>query len=87
MTRNGLNIQTLSTKRADFQADRVLLFGQVTEKEDISKPSHFLKFLFAYPHCTHCQSPTSQRCNQSFVKECNLSIASCNFNNLIFNKN
>ena len=23
-------------------------------------------------HCTHCQSPTSQRYNRSFVKECNL---------------
>jgi hypothetical protein len=25
-----------------------------------------------HPHCTHWQSPTSQRSNQSFAKECNL---------------
>jgi len=47
MTENGLNIQTISTKRTDFQADRVLLFGQVTEKVEKAHPSHFLKFLLA----------------------------------------
>jgi hypothetical protein len=26
----------------------------------------------SHPHCTHCQSHTSQRSNQSFAKECNL---------------
>jgi hypothetical protein len=46
MTENGLDIQTISNKRTDFQADRVLLFGQVTEKEK-ADPSHFLKFLLA----------------------------------------
>jgi hypothetical protein len=53
MTKNGLNIQTISTKRTDKKADRVLLLGQVTEKKEKANPSHFLKFLFAYPHCTH----------------------------------
>ena len=46
MTKNGLDIQTISTKRTDLQTDRVLLFGQVTEKKEKSNPSHFLKFLF-----------------------------------------
>ena len=47
MTKNGLDIQTISTKRTDFQTDRVLLFGQVTVKQEKATPSHFLKFLFA----------------------------------------
>jgi hypothetical protein len=29
MTKNGLDIQTISPKRTDFQADHVLLLGQV----------------------------------------------------------
>jgi len=47
MTENGLDIQTISTKRTDKQADRVLLLGQVTENKEKAHPSHFLKFLFA----------------------------------------
>jgi len=47
MTENGLNIQTISTKRTDFQTDRVLLMGQVTEKKEKAHSSHFLKFLLA----------------------------------------
>lgn len=47
MTEPGLDIQTISTKRTDFQADRVLLFGQVTEKVEKANPSHLLKFLLA----------------------------------------
>jgi hypothetical protein len=47
MTKNGLDIQTISTKRTDFQADRVLLLGQLTEKKEKANPSHFLKFLLA----------------------------------------
>lgn len=47
MSKNGLGIQTISTKRTDFQNDRVLLLGQVTEKEEKAHPSHFLKFLLA----------------------------------------
>ncbi len=47
MTENGLDIQTISTKRTDKQADRVLLLGQVTEKKEKAHPSHFLKFLLA----------------------------------------
>jgi hypothetical protein len=47
MTKNGLDIQTISTKRTDKQADRILLLGQVTEKKEKANPSHFLKFLLA----------------------------------------
>jgi len=47
MTKNGLDIQTISTKRTDFQTDRFLLLGQLTEKEEKADPSYFLKFLLA----------------------------------------
>jgi hypothetical protein len=47
MTKNGLDIQTISTKRTDFQTDRVLLLRQLTEKKEKALPSHFLKFLLA----------------------------------------
>jgi hypothetical protein len=47
MTKNGLDIQTISTKRTDFQSDRVFLLRQVTEKKEKAHPSHFLKFLLA----------------------------------------
>jgi len=60
MTKNGLDIQTISTKRTDFQTDLVLLLGQVTAKKEKANPSHFLKFLFADPHCTHLVLPASQ---------------------------
>jgi len=46
MTKNGHDIQTISTNRTDFQTDRVLLLGQVTEKQIKADLSHFLKFLF-----------------------------------------
>jgi len=38
----------------------------------------------ADPLCTHCQSPTSQRCDQSFVKECNLADTQDDSNSTIF---
>jgi hypothetical protein len=57
MTKNGLNIQTISNKRTDFQTDRVLLLGQVTDKEKKAHPLHFLKILLADPHCTHLVLP------------------------------
>ena len=60
MTENGLNIQTISTKRTDFQTDRVLLLGQVTEGKEKADPSRFLKFLLANPHCTHLVLPHPQ---------------------------
>lgn len=44
----------------DFQTDRILLLGQVTETEEKVHPSHFLKFLFADPHCTHFVLPDTQ---------------------------
>jgi len=47
MTKNDLYIQTISSKRTDFQTDRVLLLRQLTEKKEKANPSHFLKFLFA----------------------------------------
>ena len=47
MTKNGINILTISTNQTDFQADRGLLLGQVTEKKEKAHPSHFLKFLLA----------------------------------------
>jgi len=46
MTKNGLDIQTISTNRTDKQADRVLLCRQVTIAKEKAHPSHFLKFLF-----------------------------------------
>jgi hypothetical protein len=60
MTKNGLDIQTISPKRTAFQTDRVMLLGQVTEKEEKVHPSHFLKFLLASPHCTHLVLPYTQ---------------------------
>jgi hypothetical protein len=45
MTENGLDIPTISTKRTDFQAERVLLLGQVTEKQE-SHPFAFFKISF-----------------------------------------
>jgi hypothetical protein len=60
MTKNEITIQTISTKRTDKQADRVLLFGQLTEKKEKADTSHFLKFLFANPHCTHLFLPDPQ---------------------------
>jgi len=47
MTKNRLNIQTISTKRTDFQTYRFLLLGQVIQKKKKATPSHFLKFLLA----------------------------------------
>jgi hypothetical protein len=60
MAENGLDIQTISTKRTDFQVDRVLQLGQVTKKKEKAHPSHFLKFLLANPHCTHLDLPHPQ---------------------------
>lgn len=57
MIENGHDIQTISTKRTDFQADRVLLLGQVTKKKEKAQPSRFLKFLLANTHCTHLDLP------------------------------
>ena len=34
-----------------------------------------MNYLQPDPHCTHCQSPTSRRSNQSFAKECNFANA------------
>ena len=66
MTKNGLNIQTISTKRTDNQTDRVLLFGQVTEKIEKANPSHFLEFLLASRTLAHLVLP--QRTKPTFSK-------------------
>ncbi len=47
MTKNELDIQTISTKWTGKQFDRVLLLGQVTEMKEKANASHFLKFLTA----------------------------------------
>ena len=60
MTENGFDIQPISNKRTDLQTDRVLLLRQVTQKKEKADPSHFLKFLFADPHCTHLVLPETQ---------------------------
>ena len=39
MTKNGLSIQTISTKPTVLQTDRVLLLAQVTEKKEKADPS------------------------------------------------
>ncbi len=57
MTKKALDLQTKSTKRTDFQIDRVLQFGQLTEKREKADPSHFLKFLLANPQVAHLALP------------------------------
>lgn len=47
MTKNGLDIQPISTNRSELQTDRILLSGHMTEKKEKAAPSYFLKFLFA----------------------------------------
>jgi DNA-binding Xre family transcriptional regulator len=75
MTKNGLDIQTISTKRTDKQADRVLLFGKLTEKKEKANPSHFLKFL-CQPTFAKPRKPTR---NPSFAKEPNLPRSTHNY--------
>ena len=57
MTKNRLNIQTISNKRTENQTDRVLLLGQVTEKKEKANPSHFLKFLLSSSTLAHLVLP------------------------------
>ena len=47
MTEYGTNIETILINSTGNLADRVLLLGQVTEKKEKARPSHFLKFLLA----------------------------------------
>lgn len=60
MPKNGFDIQTISIKRTEFQTDRILLFGEVTEKKEKAHLSHFIKFHFANQHCTHLVLPDTQ---------------------------
>ncbi|MFN4880768.1 MAG: hypothetical protein ACK5IO_01845, partial [Bacteroidota bacterium] len=73
MTENGLDIQTISSKRTDFQADRVLLLGQVTEKKEKANPSHFLKFLLvSRTNCTFGYArhkPTLRKTNRAIFSQ------------------
>lgn len=57
MTKNGIDIQTISTKRTEKQTDRVLLLRQVTEKKEKAHPTHFLKFLLASRTLAHLVLP------------------------------
>jgi hypothetical protein len=66
MTKNGLDIQTISTKRTDKQADRVLLCRQVTIGKEKSHPSHFFKFLFG--RRTNGTFGFARHTSQRFVK-------------------
>lgn len=68
MTKNGLDIQTISTKRTDKQADRVLLLGQVTDKKEKAHASHFLKFLFGNRTNGTFASRTNRVANPSLQK-------------------
>jgi hypothetical protein len=73
MTKNELDIQTISTKRTDLQTDRVLLFGQVTEKKEKANPSHFLKFLLvSRTNCTFGYArhkPTLRKTNRAIFSQ------------------
>ena len=60
MTKIGLHIQTMLTKRIYFQTDSVFLLRQVTEKGEKVHPSRLLKFLLASLHCTHLVMPETQ---------------------------
>ena len=63
MTEYGTNIETILTTSTDNFADRVLLYGQSTEKKEKADPSHFLKFLLASRkkrHIGFCPDRTSQ---------------------------
>jgi len=60
MTKNGLDIQTIFNKQTDKLTVRVLLYGQVTIEKEKAHPLHFLKFLFANPHCTHLVLPDTK---------------------------
>lgn len=71
MTKNGLDIQTISTKRTDSQADRVGILGQVTEKKEKAHPSHFFKFR-CQPAFGTFAKPQKSTHNPSFAKEPNI---------------
>lgn len=68
MAKNGLDIQTISTKRTDLQTGRVLLLGQITEKQEKAHPSHFFKFLFASHTNGTFVSRTNRHTNPSLQK-------------------
>ena len=70
ITENGLKIQAISNKQTGFHTDRVLLFGQVTEKKEKAHPSHFLKFLLASrTNGTLAFAPTAQADPTAKAKE------------------
>ena len=60
MTKNGLSIQTISTKWADIQTAHILLLRQVTKKKQKSDPLHFIKFHLSNPHHTYLVLPDTK---------------------------
>ncbi len=70
MTENKIDIQTISTKRTDKQADRVLRLKQMTIEKDKADPSHFLKFL-SQPACGTFAKLLKPTHDPSFAKEPN----------------
>lgn len=62
MTKNGLSIKTITTKRRDFQVDCVLLLGQLTGEKEKTKPLHFFYISLSQPHIgTFCFAPTHEQ--------------------------
>jgi hypothetical protein len=69
MTENGLVIQTISTKRTDKQADRVLQCIQVTFENKKSQPFAFFKISFSQPHKRHICKPHKPTRKPKLAKE------------------
>lgn len=78
MTKNGLDIETISSKRTDKQADRVLLCRHVTKEKEKIDPSHFLKFLLASrTNGTFAFAATAQANARAKAKEPNFQRSNC----------
>ncbi len=60
MTKNRINIQTISTERKDFETFHFFQLEQVIEKKEKAHHSHFLKFLLVSPHFIHLVLPKTQ---------------------------
>jgi hypothetical protein len=73
MTKNGFDIQTISTKLTDIQTGRVLLFGQLTDIIEKVNSSHFLKFHFnshikgTFAFASLQETNTSQKQKSRFI--------------------
>lgn len=70
MAEYGTSIETILTTSTYNFADRVLLFGQVSDKNEKAHPSHFLKFLLASrTNGTLVFAPTAQADPSAKAKE------------------